>query len=871
MPETILILDEPRTQLIERPLDWSRKAADFPKTAGRNLVFRWPGTHTYTLQPLNFTPAFTENDASDVLKLRLSDFNTDPALWKETAQKHNGTKSWDYFLNFVLTAAQVPANYPYHDPGNLLTNVPSVAGVGANAAIPAKNYANNSVIKVLTTRNSFDYNQGFCLRFYFEGRAFDRVGSVLRFQFAEYVLNLDTTGQAELFQTADFVSYAHVYSFRWCDQAEVHSRHHRLIVFPHCRNKIEFIYGNEFDGYGNWAERALGNNNPVGTVSFAGAGVYTVPGELVFDTNSRRYIITASAPCAVYICPSYRPYIQISRIGFANGSSLNNTPGNAFVFDSPTGLPFPCQSDFTGYADYDANGCSAEFGLYDPVSKANYAAGKGFRQLQFAATLHGNGTAATNNISTATPELYGYSITKGPLFQTSKDTPRLVRPQSQRIVLGQTPEEDRLTVTIPNDQGALDAWNETGCIQVALGDVPSNRYLFEGSTVKVESIENVQSGYALVMECKGMADDLKRAHWNRLAPDFGVDPKDSSGRGWFWSEAIFRCFEIGGVPRQNVVIEELDLYDFRLPNAAGGGGTGEYRGKDGGSSTGHSDGHVDNAAAGGYWKPKENSTPYDFIDYVLRGYLGWHWNWNVLDGKYHLWKRPIPGNARDNAKLANPLAVFIGDTSYARVYQAAHPNIPVYVHRGRKTSLHRPQHAGVLVSADISESRLRSKEQLAARLAQESTQGGTSDQSEYVTSVHRVECALLNPNAYPNIGNNYRRVNTADWLGKMSIRDISVVAPTRETLAFIARRAYYHHCFGQEFTTLNADWGDDISLGFRKWAPVLIDSGKDANGHPNGTLEEWLIDSVEPSWTRDSERFADYRLSKRRFDCPPPF
>lgn len=406
MARTYAALDITRREMTEPPLRKTIRARDInPSAGGLNRVFKWPHSQIWTLQPIQATAGFSESRKWEAFKLRLSDFNCNKDFWKEQSQEHDKTGEFDYFLNYVVPADKAPKNYPYHQEigGGLLT----VAAISPNTPtlVGGSSLQNNEAVHLLTSKQAYAYNQGFCLRFYLEGRAQARRGSVLQFAFGEYLLCLNSTGMAELYLTPDFVNYVPVYAFRWSASSEVHSKHHRILIRPGGRNQVEFVCGTETAGSPNlvasYSPGVIGSGI---SVAYDGGGVFTIPGEVVFDTKSKRYIITASAPISLYFIDEYRPLIQVSLLAYTSGSSINNTPENAFFYDTPVSLPFPPLLDFTVNVDYDANGGSLEYGLYD-TSGQSWHGGKDLQQFIFACTFHGSDPQGVGYCF-ASPEFY---------------------------------------------------------------------------------------------------------------------------------------------------------------------------------------------------------------------------------------------------------------------------------------------------------------------------------------------------------------------------------------------------------------------------------------------------------------------------------
>ena len=862
MGRTVVALDVTRKELTESPLAKHRKASDFiDGIGGKNLTFRWPGTGSYTLQPINMTPDFSETRKWETLKLDLGNFNSDPLLWQSTPEGNDADGGFDYFLNFVIPDNRVPTNFPHgFIDAPLLTSVKDVGGQPKPVLKSQTNYQSLTTVQLLTSKRSFDYNQGFCVRFYQEGRGSYRRGSILWFQFGEYVIVFNTSGLAELHQTTNFTNFTLVYTFRWCDQSEVHDNHHRIIIFPHSRDKIEFLCGNEYSG-----TTTLLQGRTASGVGRTGGGLYTVPGELTYQKPNDRFLITASAPIGLYASKEFRPYVQISTLAFANGSSINNTPGRAFVYDTPFALPYPPQADFRLDGQYDTNGGSVEIGLYDPVSRNYWKGGYGYTQMQFGAVLRGTGKSDTD-ASKVTPEFYGYSIRKDAQFVTIKRDLYYAWMLGANITRGENADSEKLTLSLDNMDGQMEGFVDRSDIPLVLYDGDSGVIHFEG-VADVGGSDNLDETFRLTLECRGMASDLHRRHWTEYAPDFAHDPDDPQGRGYKWSDVVYYCFAMSGVDRDRVIIENIKQWDFRLQNKSAVSGA--AAGAKGDKDTDKGEGHVNDGSPLSSWQPKWDSTPYEFLDYLLRGFLHWDFAYTRTDRCWHVFKRPLPTDATYSQLV--PKAAYFRETGAMLTYQTNNPDVTCYAHSKMKFKNEKPKCTSITVRAILSEDHLLSKEALAAALAAEATSGGTGSDSAYTKTDRVVTIALTNPNGYPNPNATKTHLGNIDWLGHQRFRDLATTAANREGLCFIAKRAYWEHCFGRQTRTFDADYGDSVTVGFRKWDLIWIDTGRNKNGVRDGSLEKYWIMDMQPAWTNDSNKRAGYHVVKWRPDVPPPF
>lgn len=870
--ETFANLDVSRYEMVEGPMAFSKKSPDITTAqGGRNLVKQWDSTHTWTLQPINLTTDFVESANHEYLKLRLSDFNINGDFFTEypegTRKDQNGGLPYDYFLSGVVTAANLPQGYPYgltQSAGGggdtspqpdtsqafLFANLPQIA---IETILTLQNLQQDNTVCMGTSKAIYPYNQGFYIRFWVEGTPSSKRSALLVFYFGEFALRLNTTGTAELQITTDGTNYSLVDTFQWTDAESVHGKHHNILVFPHARNKVEIKSQDVIPN----APTGLFTN---GSVWYDMRGmVWEWPGELKYDTDGVTPIITASAPIRLDMSREFKPHIQVSLLGFVNGTATQGS-NQAFLYDSIRDMhQFPVMP-LVGNVDYDANGCTLSAILGDPTTEQPWLPNTPTNNLcQFACSMVGLGDLNNGLASSKTPELYGYGYYKTAYFQYVARNTVTLPTTSQRIDTGASADAERLTITIDNSAGIYGAgsaqqFEERGNIPLTLVDEVTGLTLFEGTGMSVEAGEAVKPVGAITIEACGMIDKLKRTHFTDNAPNFSYDPSGTNMQGYYWADAVRWCFMVGGFdPYAQVNIENISVYNFRLWDDGGGGGTG------GGANNPSSEGHVTSSGTTGpRWKPKFDTTPADFLDSLLVDWLGWHYKWNTIDHSWHVFKRPMPNNPADvpYTNGANAVCSFWGQLTDAVDYDTK--GLPVYLHNNARSHATRPQYTTVIAATILNEANTLTRDAFNAAIA--AAQAGNSSPIDALikTSPHVVHCVWDNKAGYPGPNNNPPNTTHPDYLGQQCIRYMPIMASSRDALAIWTRNAGYNLCYGHIHKEFVADWGDATTLSLRKWSQVYY----------NGRL--CYIDTIEPDWSRDGQRKAHYRVSIARTDIPPP-
>ena len=847
--QTVVNLDVTRREMSELPLAFARRSSDIDTAqGGRNLVTQWPSTSSWTLQPINLATDFAETANYEFMKLRLSDFSCNTDYFTEVAEGHrgdqNGGNPYDYFIAGRVNQSNLPNGYPYTATGTgsfLFAGLTPV--VDTTVTLATQNLQQDNTVIALSSNATFAYNQGFFLRFWIEGRPSHKRSALMDFFFGEYALRINSNGVAELQQTADFQTYSLIYTFQWTAADRVHAQHHNLLIFPHARNKIEFL---------SQDQDAAASLVPFGVPGARGpvhGGLYEIPGELVYQPDGVTPIITGSAPIYLAFSREFRPHVQVSQLGFVNGNQPQGG-GQAYLFDGAIDLHAFPGIPINAMIDADANGGTLAWQLLDPTTLIPWQPDTPTCNLcQMCVAMAGLGDGGGGIASSQTPEFYGYALDKGFGYYTVNRQTVTTSATSVRIDKSDKAETERLTLTIDNSLGQVQQFEERGNIPLTVVDNLTGLTLFEGTATGVEAGEAVKPAQVLTLECAGMIDKLRRKHFTDLAPNFGKDPYDNQGRGYYWSSAVYWAFAMGGFDPSQVVIENVATYDFRLWDDGGGGGT------RGGAGSATGDGHVTNSGMEGpRWKPKFDTTPDDFLQSLLCDWLGWDYAWNTLDHRWHCWKRPLPTNPIE--WNYNPVCSFWDSVADAAQYDNS--GLPIYIHSKARSQTTRPQYTTVIASAILNEAQILSRAELQAALV--AAQGGNSNASDPLikTLPRTVSCAYDNKAGYPGPTNQPPNIAHPDYLGEPCTRWFTIAAPSRDALEWWTRMVGYDLTHGYVYKEFVADWGDAITLSLRKWTRVFF------NGRPA------FIDHVEADWARDSNRRANYRVSIARADAPPP-
>lgn len=896
MPRTRLVLDVPRYELSEAAFSYHKYCHSVTATqSGKNCVYKWPGTGSWTLQPINITPDFSETNFWEALKFRLADVNYDAAIWNEIAENVLTDPASDYFMLMRIPGSFVPG------PGSKIGS--NLTDFWTQPVIPTQNFTGDSTYGAMQSKEEMPVNTGYCLRFWISGRGDSLRARFLKFYFGDYVLILNTDGQAELWQTFDYISYGFVFSFQWVDDNHIHGNWHRLIIYPHARNKIEFHHSFQHGRYAGDVLASSGDKVSVmlyGGELNPGVSTYTIPGVIEFTIDvdgSPLPVITKAGHWGLASHREFRPYIQVSRIAFFTGEG----PFNGLLYDLPITLDQPPTLPSYLQPDGDINGCATTYNLLDPSSATpltEFVPDGVKRTMQFAIQFHGLSDIGLNNLgSTRTSELYGYSIDKPAGFILVPGTPVSLPVISATIDSGDSPESERLTVQIDNSQkdafgnkfGQADRFARQPDIPLVLINIDGNgnvilqgygqnqsiitqgasisTVLFEGTSHTVRSSEaQAQHPRTVEIEAFGMADNLLRKHWLWSAGNnFGKDPHDPTGRAWDWQSVIRRCMNNCGFADQQIAFEGVGLnsandYNFRLWLDGGSGGSAGPRSPAG-------DGH--NPVPGGRWWPEAYTPVYEFMDMLIRRVLGWEFNWDKSDRSWHIYKRPMPNEFASYS----PKCIFLTRRDSPALDAATNFGIPIYYHRSFATETKRPECTTVIVTAQISGYESLTKQQLAELMDKVKNNPDVNDPL-LVMKTRLVPLMFDNPNGYASFQHPDPDITSPDYLHRRRERLVHIgVCPNKDCLGWIGRRLYYDMCIGQVIGNWNAHWGDRNTYNLRKYDLIVADSGRDVYGHPNYSLQAWWLHRIEPQWMgggTDKNRRARYQATLFRNDVPPP-
>jgi hypothetical protein len=863
---TKAVLDVTRRRLIEPDYFKHTYARDIQTNAYKNLMYKW-ATGSWTLQPLNSTSDFAESNSWESLKFRLSDVTYDPNYLTEYPDNTRADVGpCDYFMSVIMKAANVNVGFPSAAHPFLIESAIDAAIVAVLGLI---NYQQTHGVVACQSLFSLPANQGYVLRFRIDGRENTARGGVMDFYFADFALRINSDGSAMVFQTADFVNYAFVYSWMWADFAQVHNRAHQITIFPHARNKIEFwarTGAQDHLRYQAWLKSP--GNNKAGMYEIPGEIVAGVPGQTISNSNVTP-TITQPGYWSMRVSREYRATFQVSRLGFANGGS-----GNAFVYDSPSDIGHPVVGPISVSTEYDAPvGTTANWNIINADNPPNAFVSDGTQSKpQFWIAMQGLGDIAGPGLgSSFSPEFYGYALSKPALFQTITRAPVVVSTLGQSLDSGESPEGERLTLILDNPPvGSVTAPYATRAdIPLQLIDNVTGAVLFEGNSHKVESSEDPASEATTIqIEAIGMAEDQIRTYWSASSPDFGKDPKDSNHRGWLVGDVIRQCYESSGVPSVDVVIEEEADYlrNFRLwtdPDVGGQEHTltdlqiaarGLFRLLMG-------DGFVPEEGIQRRWRPRPNSSIYEYIDWFVRSVLGWNFARSKADQKWHIYRRPNPLNALDVSR-----GKFLPQVEFTSLAHPASGLLPNYPHAKLKRQVTKPWCTTVILVTIVRTSDIPSKAALNTLLG--NTAAGTSSPADpaFVPTPRRVLVPFDNKQGYPNAFNNSvdfpNLLGHPDFMGaRRELPILCIEANTLDAINWFGRRLYDDLTHGYTYRTFEADWGDIYTYNLRKWDVVSV------NGTP------WYIDRIEPHWSgggSDVVRRARYRVSQYRSDAPPP-
>ena len=880
-PHAVIELDSQRPSLIEHAFTCVRTSDQFPaQNLPNSRVFRWK-TGTFTLKPVNLTTDFIETNKYETLKFRLADVLCPQDFFTEVPQnfKYQGQKN-DYFFNCVVPSASTPPPGPS---GSLVGQLLEVLNYDARLTlVNTVNFQSQFGVSVMRSKHDFPKNQGYQIRWRFDIEGGQESAAAMQFVFGDFCLVFNTDNTFDIYQTADYKHWRYWTSFSFgaiSAKGEIQT----MTIFPHARNKIEFIVGGGVQwqvekgaisiDYGKWVH------------STDRSFIFTCP----WDTREPKdgsYTITDKGPWTVICSKFVRPFFQVSRLGFYNGSAVP-----AVVYDDPYHIGYFPKAEPTYTMNYDLNGCDSKTAVvgsllsYDfstlapPIQFSTTSPPCEFFVFGLALTGIGDIPASQPQIapmSSVSPEFYGYQVDKKAVFTPSVLTPTTFEVIEIASDTGSGLENESLIVTVLNDVGQASAYQNRGHIPCRLLDDYYGITLFEGTVHKVESFE-ASSTVAphLRLSIRSMADGLLL---NRpFALDFSMASVD--GNAWTWQDALRRCAEDGGIQPERVIFEGTgptgdpkspwkypgSAYNFPLWNAidAGGAVSGGIK----------SDSKQDVAR----WKPNPNTPILSFYDSLCRNTLGWHYVWDKATSRLINYKRPRP----KDITFTQAKAAFFSNLAELQVWQAANPTVPCYLHRSIQRDTERPQCTTIRACGYFPVRGLKNRDDLQKLLQQPQLDGPSIEDSAYETVNRFVTFDFDNPKGYVHSDGTYTL--GPDFMSDRIVRTMNLTsAGSIEAFQWLGRRVFEDQCFGNRWATFEADWGDPYNYNFRKWDLILIDPD------PSDQTSGWyLFDRAEPQWGNGSSpmtveriagqpilissaRKARYRASEYRADAAPP-
>ena len=728
-------------------------------------------------------------------------------------------------------------------------------------------------LPVMVSNATLPTNQGYYLRFYIEGWEGDRDSFYLCFWFGQFILLLNTSGVAQLYQaqtiTGTAANYAYVFSFRWAESGQVHSRYHNITIMPHGRNKIEFITGT-----GHVHDKIGGTefNTAAGKTERA---VYTLPGTISYDSNNWP-IITQPNRWAIRITNRYQQHLQVGRMAFYNGNA-----GEPSMYDAAIDPGFTCNVPITFGAEYDASPSSVNFHNVIVPGTAYPGApwtvpGRGM-QYWFSFSGDNKWTAGDGTpVSSSTPEWYGYAISKPPGYRPSTLTPVTFEGLDFSMDTGASPEEERAVIKFDNTGGRMDNFTTRAQINVEINDPQSGLTLFEGVGYDQTCPESTADNeiWSMTLPCRGMSDQLSRSKWSGNNPNFGNNAPDDPTKPWLMGDVIRRCFAQAGFDSSQVVIEEEAQYlsQFRC-----------WMGQQAGGPTANTNVGDAHEVQGihSQWQPSGETSPNEYLNWLLRHIMGWHFHRSKADKKWHVYRRPNPLNATDVA-----LGKFNPKVGFYRTVQkaAARPDgLPSYYAGHMEMGpIHRPAYTTVQVETvrKVIPSAAEFAGMIAGSAAGYAINGNPDTPLwSYVDKV--VYCELDNKYGYVNPLNNPPNLDSPDFIGARTVLKLpmAIIGMNDLAMAWAGRRVYEDNCRGYVPFSFEADWGDQYTYNLRKYDCVLVETRK------FGSIR-CTIDRIEPFWNArvagslvgatptssgsPQVRRAKYRVIALRLDGPPP-
>ena len=794
-------------------------------TDGKGYLTQWSGTGSWTLRPINWSVEFKQNNYWDALKYRLYGCTYDSNWFAEHAAKTINGTSFDYFIESQIRNNSISSS-----------GIP-LAGMNDYFSFPAlPNLLQNTSesVSAVCSQSIQPKNQGYHLRFYIEGYETDSVGSYMQFLFGQFILCINTDGTATLWQssnlTGDGGDYVYVAQFVWAEKSQIHKAYHTVTIFPHAKNAIEFSFysGNIFDGYKGGKQTFL----TAPRTSF----YYRLPGKVKYDTEGDP-IVTQANYWAMRLSKFYNHYFQVSNLAFVNASA----DVNEYLWDVPIPAHQYVENQIaTGFDAVTPGNTAIWASLIDPDNN-NLPWAPPANRMQFGFKMVGNADIGPNPdgiyASSITPEFFGYSLYAAETYQSYSTTPRDFPVISVSCDSGDTPENESAHVVLDNTDGALDAYTARAQMDVAIVDTEQDITLFEGVAFGQTTAEGLGNNQFCAMTCpiKGMSDRLSRAKWPGHNPDFGKDPNDPS-QGWLMPAIIKTAFAYAGFSPDQVNIEEEAQYlaNFRAWSGIFGGGPQGL----------HSDGDGHEVQGlHNQWQPSGQSSINEYIDWLLRDILGWHFCW---DKKYHRWniyRRPNPTNQSDvNAGKFVPKAAFYKTPQLAA---QAPLGIPSYT---LSHYLMGPIERALYTTLIVTAYRAGVPDDNALQEILSESQPGLNTGTYRLKDNDKVAVSVFdNPWGYQNAHNPTPNLNHPDWLGQRKVQTLplTVIGLNNDAMKWVGRRYFEDNCRGQVPITFEADWGDPYTYNLRKYDVVAVESRR--FGGSNGMCLCY-IDRIEPSW-----------------------
>ena len=860
MGRTLIELDSERSYVYEPTYMRHVSSVDIgvnDSTSAR--LQKWSGTGTITLRPVNLSTDFHETADYENLKYRLTDVNYNKDWWKEVPlNTQEVTGECDFFFSAKVTNVNLPQISTDSD-FTILKTLAALDNLAAQAQAQALALQSLNSVGVIVSNKDEDANQGYYLRFRIDDLPHMERAAILDFVFGDFWLRLNGDGTAELYQTLDYSTWQFWESFRWHD-GPVHGYWHRIAIFPHARDRIEFL-----------AQSPMASHEldpMVQRANAEGVSITSLPDVLTtshifksrgptLNPDGQTYTITRQGKWAVYAHRKFRPLIQVSKLGFYNG-----TDSPCYVYDGPNDIGFVPTIPINLGVNADVPpGCELDVSMQAPdpaplASSHRFINGKDSAYI-FSILMRGDSLIPGNfskPVSKSTPELYDYSVDKA----YGIDVDRGAAPQSFPVLhvsidSGSSPETESLEVSIDNADGQVDDYVRRSHIPCKLWDENTGVILFEGSAHSVKNSKApAKEPKTLHLQIKGMTYTLQKHYPTDLDFSMGINSNssDASNTPWSWQAATYRSFETGGFPASKVIFEGTDpdqngnfrvaarRYDFPLwAEGATGRGT-------------------DPTAATSRWRPNPTKPVVAFISFLLQDVLGWHWAWDRQDSAWHIFKRPSPEEA-GNLPI---VAAFFKDEASLADYAMGNSGIPCYLHSELEEEAIAPECTTIDAWGAFPHYVFPTRHDLEQQL-KSPVQEGDAGQAVIRPDNGFIRYRFDNPAGYQKRGGPPVDRTSVDFLRTQIVREFNLTqAATKTAFMWIGRRVFEDNCYGKISNSFVADWGDTNTAYLRKWNAILIDG------------ERFILDRIEPQWSKgqDGTRRARYSAWLWRPGVPVP-